>query len=1019
MGFYIVVMLISVNVQAQCLNEIDIQTSAVGCEPGAVGSATITPLNGLPPYTYTMPGNVVTQSTPLTIPDLLVGHYSIQIKDSNSCQINTGFDIGEHNLFIDDIETTIANCTPNDLGEALFIIENGDLPFTYEWPGGNMVVQNGSVHTITDLSTGTYSVTVTDVNGCQDIEAFTIEEDEMILQLYDVELCGTDCAQMDAGFDNICFPVTWEWFNSAGVLIANGPVPTICAPDTYICRLTSCNGCYREETFVISNNINVDYNLVEIINPGCNSTCDGSIDIEVTGGTGNLEYVWHKDDVFYSNDADLTDLCEGLYQLTITDDTGCSTPAAEFELNCTGFEVVPYIEQPACANECFGFVSVEIIGGQPPFNYSWSTGQNQPTVYNLCPGIYTVTVVDAVNHVETLDIEVVEQNPLHVDIVTTGATCSDGGTIDIVVTEGSGDYKYYYFGTEIFTTTLTDLPQGLHLIEVLDNGTSCNFEEFVNVDAPYDVIINSTPANCNMSDGTAMAEIPNGTSTYTFEWSNGATTSTITGLAIGGYSVTVTDTANNCESHENVIIEEDSECYVTISGFVYDDDSVSDCILDAGTDRAQFQLVGLDNNQFTFTDENGFYSFQTEPGTHEVTYETESQLFDPLCVDPITVTVPNFGDSSTDNNFFVEGLYYTDLQLYLSKTPIRPGFNHYVSANVFNFANETVTGSYTHTHDPNQIFIESEPPATSYDAVTRVITWDYTNLNPYETYLFRMKFTTDASLTIGTVIENTGEISTFATDFDPENNIKTCTRVVSGSYDPNDKEVQYPFEGWEPHTYLPGSLAELTYRIRFQNTGTDTAFTVIVEDELDYLIELRDIVPGPASHPYTISVRDGNVLQFNFNNILLPDSTTNEAASHGFVFFNVNLTDDVVEGDMIYNQAAIFFDYNTPIYTNEVETYFEYPVGVEEEAVKESISLQPNPTSGQTNFYFSLQSAQKVTIDLMDISGKVVTQILENELCSTGAHQILVNTSDLQNGTYIVRLTKDKELITRKLVVIK
>ena len=1015
---FLATMLLCFNLNAQCLSIVNVETFDQNCQTIGFGSATITPTNGLAPYTYQWAGGTWTSGLPHTIENLIFGAHSVTITDSNNCEVQETFNIGLSNFTITNFDVQPNNCTPNELGATTIYLQNGVPPYTYSWNGG-MITTGDPSHTINNLFAGIYFVTVTDADGCQREQQVTIEESNIILDVFDFFTCEGECIAMDVGVGGACFPIEYEWYDFTGNLYATGPVPLICDAGTYTCRLIACDGCYTERDFEILHSQALEYSQVNVIQPTCSGgACDGAIEVEIQGGNGNYQYTWQQNGVVISSDQNVFNLCEGLIELQVSDDTGCFL-FDEWELNCAGFTIIPYFEQDNCASDCEAFASVTIEGGQSPYQYVWSTGQTDQTIYNLCPDTYSVTVVDASNFSDVIEIEIVELNPLYVGFFTSPASCATGGTIEFEVVQGSGDYSYFFNGTEIFTTMLDNLPPGNATILVVDNVSNCEYEEIIVVGSPYDVAIEATEANCDGNDGTATATIPGGTSTYTYEWSNGDNNATATGLAPGGYSVTVTDTSNDCKSHENVIIEEASDCYVIISGYVIDDEANLDCISDMTSDSVSNQLISLNNTQFTFTNQSGYYSFQADPGTHTITYETESQVYDPLCVVPITVTVSNFGDVSDGNNFFLDQTDITDLHLYMHKTTIRPGFEHFLNAVVYNFGTETVTGSFEVTHDPDQVFVSADPEQTSYDPVTRIITWDYANLNPSELINYQVQFSLPSSVPLGTEISVSGIVSSFATDDFPDNNSKTCTKLVVGSYDPNDKDVEYPIEGWEPHTFLPGSLEDLTYKIRFQNTGTDTAFTVVVEDELDYLIDIRDVIPGPSSHPYDLTVRDGNVLQFNFNNILLPDSTTNEAASHGYVYFSVDLTDEVDEGDMIFNQAAIFFDFNTPIYTNEVFTYFENPIGVDETELFTDVLLQPNPTKDETNLFFELKKSSAVTIELLDISGKTINQITQNEQLAAGEYQKSINTSFLKNGTYFIRLTKDNELITKMLVVIK
>ncbi len=151
----------------------------------------------------------------------------------------------------------------------------------------------------------------------------------------------------------------------------------------------------------------------------------------------------------------------------------------------------------------------------------------------------------------------------------------------------------------------------------------------------------------------------------------------------------------------------------------------------------------------------------------------------------------------------------------------------------------------------------------------------------------------------------------FTTEFECRENI--------GSYDPNDKTIFV--EGFASKEII-GEEDRIEYLIRFQNTGTDTAFTVRIEDELHESFDRNQLYPLTASHDYTWDLR-GNKLNILFENILLVDSTANEQASHGFINFDIGLKDDRPEpGSLIKNEADIYFDFNDPIRTNRVETYY-------------------------------------------------------------------------------------------------
>ena len=174
-----------------------------------------------------------------------------------------------------------------------------------------------------------------------------------------------------------------------------------------------------------------------------------------------------------------------------------------------------------------------------------------------------------------------------------------------------------------------------------------------------------------------------------------------------------------------------------------------------------------------------------------------------------------------------------------------------------------------------------------------------------------------------------------------------------GSFDPNDKQA-FP-TGYGDEHYIKRNT-DIDYLIRFQNTGTDTAFKVVIIDELDPALDPSSIRPGAASHNYQFELIDGNTLRFTFDDIMLPDSNINEPASHGFIKFKASQKANLPLGTVIENGAAIYFDFNDPIITNTVfhtlgENFVEVINDTDERAAGlGALRTYPNPSLGDVIF---------------------------------------------------------------------
>lgn len=198
-----------------------------------------------------------------------------------------------------------------------------------------------------------------------------------------------------------------------------------------------------------------------------------------------------------------------------------------------------------------------------------------------------------------------------------------------------------------------------------------------------------------------------------------------------------------------------------------------------------------------------------------------------------------------------------------------------------------------------------------------------------------------------------------------------CTQNI-GSYDPNDKQG-FP-EGVGAEHFIDANT-DIEYLIRFQNTGTDTAFTVVVYDTLSQYLEPTTVRTEASSHNMDVTVLDGGVLRFTFNNILLPDSNTNQAASNGFLKFRVSQKPDLAIGTRIENTAAIYFDFNDAVLTNTtfhtIGDHYLGSTGTAEPGRGLLHSVYPNPVVDLA--YFKLdQSVERAKFELINATGAVV-----------------------------------------------
>lgn len=226
------------------------------------------------------------------------------------------------------------------------------------------------------------------------------------------------------------------------------------------------------------------------------------------------------------------------------------------------------------------------------------------------------------------------------------------------------------------------------------------------------------------------------------------------------------------------------------------------------------------------------------------------------------------------------------------------------------------------------------------------------------------------------------------------------------SYDPNDKLV---------HPNRPDSLAlfgqELTYTLRFQNTGNDYAENVVVVDTISKLLDISTLKIIETSHPKQLSIEkdkdDDYIINFRFDDIYLPDSTSNPVGSNGHVMFSIMPFDGFDIGTEINNTAYIYFDFNPPIVTNTTGTTYvdKFPVTSTSQLKSEQFHIYPNPTTGI--IYFE-KEAQEVQV--IDSDGRLVKQFYNSKA---------IDVSELASGQFFIQIKNDNDLFNQKIILAK
>jgi gliding motility-associated-like protein len=643
----------------------------ISCFGLSDGNIDLVVTGGTPGYTYSWTstdGYTSSTEDPSNIP---AGEYSVTVTDDNGCEISTTITLIEPILLVQDITSPTfpsgdnISCFEFNDGTIDYTVTGGSPIYTYTWTtsdGTGLIIdaedQGG-------LTTGTYTVTVTDLNGCQITETITLTEPVILTSSLDPSIY--------AGGYNLsgCLPdgsidltvvggspdYTYSW---NGGTYTTEDINTLPAGD-YEVVVTDINGCITVSTITLTepSGLTIDATSPTYAsgdNISCFGLSDGNIDLVVTGGTPGYTYSWTSTDGYTSSTEDPSNIPAGEYSVTVTDDNGC-----EISTTITLIEPILLVQDitsptfPSGDNiSCFEFNDGTIdyvpSGGSPGYTYVWSTTdgsgitQGQEDQENLTAGTYQVVMTDINGCQQTTTITLTQPTPLTIGLtpsIYAGgfnlSGCAPDGSIDATVGGGSPGYTYSWSPTSQVTEDITDLPAGTYTVTVTDINGCIITDEITLVQPPIVTVTTAVTSNYNgqqisctgFSDGAVISSPNGGATPYTYQWTDALGTvlggdQSLTGQPQGTYTVLVTD-ANGCTATEVITLVDPPA--IDASGVVSTNYNGQDVTCFGATDGAIDLTVngGTPGYNYNWVNQNGtFVSSMQDPigvgaGTYTVT----------------------------------------------------------------------------------------------------------------------------------------------------------------------------------------------------------------------------------------------------------------------------------------------------------------------------------------------------------------------------------------------------------------
>ena len=507
------------------------------------GSATVN-VSGPPTFTYNYSSGT-TPNNPTT-GGLCAGNHTVTVSDASNplCFTVGNFTVTQPPAMVLTMSASNATCGLAN-GEASVSVTNGAAPLSYAWSNG------ASGNPIT-VAAGSYTVTVTDNNGCTAQNTIIVADDGIPFSVNMTVGSNVSCNGLCDGIATAnavgLGQFTYSWSNGA-----NTPTATGLCVGNHTVTVTEA-GCIVTQNVNITQPTVLSASITAVSNAHCGQA-DGSLTVTANGGTPSYSYLWSTTPAQTNPVAN--SIPPGNYSVTVTDDNGCTTQTSGVVGDIGYVSVNVTHTNITCNGTTNGTATATVVGGSPNYTYNWSNGFNQTipgtsSVANaLGTGVITVTVTDNFGCTATGSATITEPLPINIIINNTTETSCNGfcdGTVHITVSGGTSPYNYSWSsGFNPNNNANTNLCAGNHSVQITDANT-CIATTNYTIDQPDPILLDIavTPENCGLADGSASANPIGGTPPFSYSWSHGGNPfgNVNTGLTAAGspYHVTVTDT---------------------------------------------------------------------------------------------------------------------------------------------------------------------------------------------------------------------------------------------------------------------------------------------------------------------------------------------------------------------------------------------------------------------------------------------------------------------------------------------
>lgn len=416
-----------------------------------------------------------------------------------------------------------------------------------------------------------------------------------------------------------------------------------------------------------------------------------------------------------------------------------------------------------------------------------------------------------------------------------------------------------------------------------------------------------------------------------------------------------------------------------------------------------------------YTDQQGHYCVLVPAGTYSIS--VSSTAFPACQISPASQSLTVTAGQQVNNANFAVYCQPGSCNLSINITPhttVTAGFPAWYDIQVCNIGSGVSSGTVNMFYDPVLNFNYASPAQTSHNASTSTLSWNLNNLLPGDCEYYWVSFQADSNIPLNQFVFTLANVipANGCNDVNLNNNVDTIHQAVTGSWDPNNK-LAYMTNYDNPNYQQVSSVnanQRIEYVINFQNTGTGPAVNVVVNDLLSADLDANSFEFLGASHPCAVSQNAGD-LSFKFSSIMLPAESVDEANSHGWVKFAVNASNGLPGGHVISDDAAIYFDYNSAVITNDAAVTMLEPNGIDEVIQNVTVVVAPNPMSEYAIIRLN-STTTGFKFRVMDITGRLVNELNASD------NSLQFDRNSLASGIYTYQVIQNNKPVAKgKLVM--